>query len=317
MSVTVRVPASTSNLGAGFDCVGVAVDRWLRLTVHVESERGGPSVERHGTLRTLDLPVERDLLFIGFAAACRAVGRPLPSRLVLRVVSDIPVGRGLGSSAAAVVAGAAAADALLGLGLDHDALITLAAAIEGHPDNVAAAVCGGGTLTVPRPGDGFTTAPLDIHPALALVFAVPDFSVVTAHARAALPASLRHATAARAAAGAAGLILGLARGDAGLLAVGLDDGLHVPYRRGLVPGYDPVTAAAVAAGAAGATLSGSGSSIVAITAAEQAGAVGEAMVAVWREHGITAQSFSVTGRVDGVQVSRRPVCRETATSTEV
>src|SRR5213076_3182644 len=153
--------------------------------------------------------------------------------------SDIPVARGLGSSATVA---AAAAAALLDLALDAAGLAELCSELEGHPDNVAPAVFGGANLVLRGP-DGLIVTPLPIHQSLALVFAVPDFTVETKRARAALPATLPHADAVRAAAKSAALVHGLAHGDARLLAAGLDDVLHVPFRRSLVPGYDEVTGA--------------------------------------------------------------------------
>lgn len=300
MHVSVRVPASTSNLGAGFDCVGIAVDRWLRVTVGRGPDARAPlRIERRGTVRDVRVPAERDLLVSGFAAACRAAGQPVPGSLAFRADSSIPVGRGLGASAAALVAGAVAANALLELGLADDAIIALTAAVEGHPDNVAAAVRGGATLAAPRASGGYSVARLAVHRSLALVLAVPPFTVATERARAALPAVLPHPTAASAVARAAALVAGLASGDRSLLAAGLDDVLHVPFRRGLIPGYEAVVAAAVAAGAAGATLSGSGSSIVAVAAAGQAATVADAMTTAWREWGVSAEAFSGFADVGG------------------
>jgi len=288
-SVTVRVAGSTSNLGAGFDCVGVAIGRWLRVTARTAPGKS-IALERSGTLSTLETAPEADLLYRGFAAACRKTGREVPLGLALAAHSDIPVARGLGSSAAATVAGAAAAVALLELKLDALALAELASELEGHPDNVAPAVFGGANLVLREPG-GLVVTPLPIHPSLALVFAVPDFTVETKRARAALPATLPHADAVRAAAKSAALVHGLAHADARLLAAGLDDVLHVPFRRALVPGYDEVTSAARQAGAYGATLSGSGPTVVAVVAADGVRAVGDAMVRAWRARGIVAQAF--------------------------
>jgi homoserine kinase len=219
--------------------------------------------------------------------------------LALTADSDIPVSRGLGSSAAAVVAGAASANTLLDLGLAPEALLALCAELEGHPDNVAPAVYGGACLVVRRPGGGYLTVPIEIHPALAFVFAIPDLRVETKRARAALPATLPHATAVQAAARGAALIHGLVSADADALSVGLDDLLHVPYRRSLVTGYDGVTAAARAAGAYGATLSGSGPTVLAPTTAARADAVGQAMVRAWAEIEVNAEAFVVTRRVNG------------------
>src|SRR5712692_6817816 len=297
-SVTVRVAGSTSNLGAGFDCVGVAVGRWLRVTARATRDAAGSAVviERGGTLRTLDTAPEADLLYRGFAAACRRAGQQVPGGLALSADSDIPVARGLGSSAAATVAGAAAATALLELKLDAAALAELCSELEGHPDNVAPAVFGGANLVLRGP-DGLIVTPLPIHSSLAMVFAVPDFTVETKRAPAALP----HAEAVRAAAKSAALVHGLAHGDARLLAAGLDDVLHVPFRRSLVPGYDEVTGAARQAGAYGATLSGSGPTIVAVVGADGVRAVGDAMVRAWGARGTSAQTFHAARPAGGFE----------------
>src|SRR5438067_6647593 len=131
-SVTVRVAGSTSNLGAGFDCVGVAVGRWLRVTARVAPAAAGRpvAIERSGTLRALDTAPEADLLYRGFVAGCRRARQEPPAGLALTAESDIPVARGLGSSAAATVAGAAAAGGLLGPKLGGPPLAGLAAELE-------------------------------------------------------------------------------------------------------------------------------------------------------------------------------------------
>ncbi|HEX4600330.1 MAG TPA: homoserine kinase [Gemmatimonadales bacterium] len=300
---------STSNLGAGFDCVGVAVGRSLRLTARASRRSASETVprgatvtiEHHGTLRALDTPPERDLLYGGFVAACRAAGREVPGGLTLTAESDIPVARGLGSSAAATVAGAAAAAALLALDVGRDALAALCTELEGHPDNVAPAIYGGATLVLGSPA-GLVIAPLAVHESLALVFAVPEFTLETTRARAVLPKTVPYQQAVEAAAKSAALVQGLAHGDLRLLAAGLDDVLHVPYRRGLVPGYDDVTAAARRAGACGATLSGSGPTVVAIGPAGCAARVGAAMVAAWRARNVTVESFELTRPAGGYDV---------------
>jgi len=308
-SATVRVPGSTANLGSGFDCVGIAVDRWIRVAARRDAPQGRLRLERSGALASLTGPPEDDLLYRGFERACRAAGREPPSGVVLEASSDIPIGRGLGSSAAAVVAGAVTARALCQLDLDDTALATLCAAIEGHADNVAPSVWGGAVLVLQGGGPGAGAAggllftPLELHRSLVLVFAVPDFTLATERARAVLPATVPHRTAVVAAARSAALVQGLARGDAALLAAGLDDVLHVPHRRALVRGYDEVTAAARAAGAFGATLSGSGSTLVAVASAERAPAVEAAMAQAWRGIGVTVETFRVTRPVSGYEVA--------------
>jgi homoserine kinase len=282
--------------------VGVAVERWLRVTARAaDAAAGAVSIERHGTLRALDTPPERDLLYRGFVAACRAAGWEVAPGVALTAESAIPVARGLGSSAAATVAGAAAAAALLELDLGRDALVALCSELEGHPDNVAPAIYGGATLVLRGPA-GPVIAPLEVHESLALVFAVPEFMLETARARAVLPETVSHAQAVEAAAKSAALVHGLAHGDLRLLAAGLDDVLHVPHRRGLVPGYDEVTAAARLAGACGATLSGSGPTVVAVAPAACAARVGAAMVAAWRARNVAVECFELNRPAGGYDV---------------
>src|SRR3989441_5200775 len=254
-SVTVRVPGSTSNLGAGFDCIGVAVERWLTLTAcQAEEAAGGPvTLERRGTLSTLTAAPEHDLLYRGFVQACRAARRAVPPTVILTAESSIPVARGLGSSAAAAVAGAGGGAGLLEVGPSKDALTTLGTQRGSHPHHLAPAIYGGANLVLREPWGGLSVTPLPIHESLALVFAVPDFTVETTQARAVLPQTVPHTRAVEAAARSAALVHGLAHGEPRLLATGLDDVLHVPYRRSLVRGYDAVVMAAPGAGGGGGT----------------------------------------------------------------
>ena len=285
MKASVRVPASTSNLGGGFDCVGVAVDRWLTASV-VASEDGDSrrvTMNRSGALANLDEPPERDLLHKGFTLVCELRERPVPKLLDYDVSSTIPVARGLGSSSAALIAGAMLANESLGLDLERDEIAALCAHEEGHADNIGPAVFGGAVLGVRTKERKYAFSSLELHPEIALVFAVPELEIATSIARAVLPASLPYATTVMAIAKSAALVQGLRTRDGALLAYALDDVLHVPYRRELLPGYDSVVAAAVGAGAFGATLSGSGSAIVAVAPIDTASQIGSAMQRRWSE----------------------------------
>jgi homoserine kinase len=303
----VRVPASTANLGAGFDCVGAAVDRCLTASVVIQPEpEKGTTIQRGGTLAGLDVAAEEDWVVVGFRAACEAAGRQAPGALRIRVSSNIPVARGLGSSAAAVVAGAVAATGILGFTLSEEQLLDACATVEGHPDNVAAAIFGGAVLVV----GARRVVPLTVARGLTLVFAVPDFEVTTRDARAVLPRELPLSAAGQGAARGAALVHGLATGEADVLRVALDDVLHVPFRRSLIDGYDSVCSAAVAAGAFGATLSGSGSTLVAVAPERQAPAVAEAMRHVWEQHGVQADSFVNPSQVDGQSLTVHVDCED-------
>lgn len=297
-TASVRVPATSANLGAGFDCIGIAVDRWLSASVQAKDERapGDPAVtiSRKGTLASLGLPPANDALYAGFVAACAGGGRAVPEGLAFVVDSEIPVARGLGSSSAALVAGARLADAALELGLGAQGIAELCTSIETHPDNVAPAVFGGAMLAVPTIGgvdQHWVFTRLSVHHSLAFVFIVPPYSVETAAARAILPRSVTHEIAVKAAGKGAALVHGLANADGGLLRIALDDVLHVPYRSQLVPGLAGVKDAATAAGAYGVTLSGSGSALVAVATQEQADRVAVAMKERWSADGVSTEVF--------------------------
>jgi homoserine kinase len=252
----VRVPASSANLGPGFDAFAAAVAFHLELEVE---ETGTFAVETD-----LDVPRDRSNLLV------RAFERLAPADgLTFRVRSTIPMSGGLGSSAAAVVAGLAAADHLFELDAD---LLTLASEMEGHPDNVAAALHGG--FVVVADGEAIR---FDPPAALEALVVVPEEPVVTAQARAALPAQVPMADAVFNTAHGALLMLGLARGELDLVARGLGDRLHQPYRAPLYPRSAALVTEAQALGALGATISGAGPTVLVWTHAESTGAVHAAL----------------------------------------
>jgi homoserine kinase len=254
--VLVRVPASSANLGPGFDVLAAA------LSLHVEVE-----VEETGQFAVhTDLAIARDRRNL----CVRAFDSIAPAaRHEFAIRSDIPLSGGLGTSAAAIVAGLVAADALSGGG--HD-LLALATRQEGHPDNVAAALLGGIVLC-----DGPSATRLDPPPGLEAVLVVPREAVRTAKARAALPAEVPLADAVFNVAHAGLLVLGLERGDCDLIARGLDDRLHQPRRAPLYPRSARLLERARAWGALGATISGAGPSVLVWCFYEQTGAVAEAL----------------------------------------
>ncbi|NUQ91977.1 MAG: homoserine kinase, partial [Gemmatimonadaceae bacterium] len=291
------------NIGAGFDCIGASVDRWLTLTAALDAGRPGFAIGREGTLASLQLAADDDRIVAGFRAACRRARAEVPEGVRLDATSRIPVGRGLGSSAAATVAGALAANELLELGLSERSIAVACTEVEGHPDNVVPALYGGARLAVKGTDGALLVTGLDVHPSLAFVFAIPSFAVETTHARSVLPATIPHATASRAAALGAALVEGLSSSNEGLLAAALDDVLHVPFRRGLVAGYDTVVRVAKRAGAFGATLSGSGSTIVAVTRRARADAVAEAMSDAWRAIGVASETLVNPPLVGGANIT--------------
>jgi homoserine kinase len=250
--VRVRVPASSANLGPGFDVLAAALGLHMEVDV-VETGRFAVHTQ---------LSIARDrrnLCVRGFAAL-----RPVDG-VEFTIRSDIPLSGGLGTSAAAYVAGLVAADALDGGGRD---LLPEAIRLEGHPDNVAAALLGGFVVCT-----GLRATRLDPPPGLEALLVVPDRAVRTAKARAALPAQVPMADAVFNVGRASLLVLGLARGDLDVLARGLDDRLHQPRREPLYPRSMALVRGARELGALGATISGAGPSVLVWTRSSEADGV--------------------------------------------
>jgi homoserine kinase len=237
----VRVPASSANLGPGFDVLAAALSLYVEVEV-VETGRFA--------VRT-DLRIARDRRNLCVRAFERLHD---PSDFEFRIRSNVPLSGGLGTSAAAYVAGLLAADSMFELDAD---VLGIATELEGHPDNVAAALHGGFVACV----DGHVER-VDVPGGLEAVLVVPHQAVRTREARAALPAEVPMADAVFNVGRASLLMLGLARGDLGLVARGLGDRLHQPHRAHLYPRSAELVAGAASLGALGATISGAGPTVL-------------------------------------------------------
>jgi homoserine kinase len=280
----VRVPASSSNLGAGFDCLGIALGRYLtaEYVPSPDGRRPGLQVERRGTLRALDdRPDDRDLIVRVFHRFLERLGAVAPVG-TLTLDSEIPIARGLGSSAAAVVAGMALAAAAADMPLQLADALHVAREYEDHLDNIAPSILGG--LVAVTAGDG--GAPhafrLPLSDRVGFAFAAPGLELETRRARAALPRTVSHGDAVHNIGAMAALVRALAIGDPDLMRLGLSDRLHVRYRVPLIPGAEQAMQAACAAGAWGATISGAGSGLLAIAAPDRAFDVADAMADAFR-----------------------------------
>jgi homoserine kinase len=300
----VRVPASSSNLGAGFDCLGLALGRYLtaEYTPH-DARTPGLRVERRGTLRALDdRSDDHDLIVRAFHRFLEALGAPASSG-TLTLDSEIPIARGLGSSAAAVVAGVALAAAAAEVPLDIAHALRVAREFEDHLDNVAPSLLGG--LVAVATGDDDQPHPfrLPLSDRVGFAFAAPGVELETRRARAALPRTVTHADAVHNVGAMAALTRALAIGDADLMRLGLSDRLHVRYRVPLIPGADDAMRAARAAGAWGATVSGAGSGLLAFAAPDRAFDVADAMADAFRTAtGTGVVFFAIEPDVRGVTV---------------
>jgi homoserine kinase len=264
--VTVEAPATIANLGAGYDCLGLAVD--LTLHVTIEARAGDPGTS--GVELRVDgegvgeLPHDRsNRLVVALEAGLEALGIDGAGavRWTISMSNPIPLERGLGSSAAATVAGIVAAGALAGQPLDMAAALRVVTGIEGHPDNVAPALLGGLTASIAL-DDRVESIRLD-PPDVGVVAWIPDRRLATSDMRQVLPASVPRADAVANLARVAVGVAGLASGRTDVLAVLTEDRLHEPYRAAAYPELPALIAAARGAGAIGACLAGSGSTVVA------------------------------------------------------
>ncbi|OGS37908.1 MAG: homoserine kinase [Elusimicrobia bacterium RIFOXYD12_FULL_66_9] len=299
--VTVSVPASTSNLGPGFDCLGLALGLRNELTLELIDGRGPALVHIQGEgAETLSLG-ESNLMV---KAARQVLPRRLPGRLLFKSVNRIPLARGLGSSAAAVVAGLWAGAHLFGtLRRSEDELQDLAVRLEGHPDNVAPCVHGGLTASLTEQGRPRTHR-LQLHPSLSAAVCIPAFELSTRKARAALPSKVPMADAVFNVARAVLLVRALETGRTERLADLMADRLHQPYRARLVPGLSEALAAAVKAGAAGAALSGSGPSVFAFVTGDAARRAGAAMQRAFARRRVSSHWLALDIDHQGVRVER-------------
>ncbi|HEY7969711.1 MAG TPA: homoserine kinase [Candidatus Limnocylindrales bacterium] len=265
--VTVEVPASSANLGAGYDCVGVALAMTNRIEVEVRVwSRGAIELTVEGEGRN-ELTEDRDNRFVrGLEAVLRAARGELSEGVGWRISmqNHIPLARGLGSSAAATVGGVLAGNALAGEALSTAEMLRIACGIEGHPDNAAAALLGGFVVSASGP-DGVEAIRFDSPRDLRAVLFIPEMRLPTDEMRAALPLSVPLADAVANLGAVAVGVAGLATGRYELLGRLTVDRLHEPYRATVYPQLPRMVEAARSAGALGACLSGAGSTILAFT----------------------------------------------------
>jgi len=288
--VTCYAPGSTSNVGPGFDCLGIAVAGIGDRVVVVRSAEAGVRVLSVSDAR---IPLEpgRNTAALAASDVLRRAGASSLG-LELRVEKGLPLSGGLGGSAASAVAGAFAANALLGGPLDTGELLQAALEAEAvvagrHPDNVAPSLLGGAVVVLGV--EPLRYARLAVHPSLRFVFATPAYGVETARARAVLPASISRADAVGQASALAGLVLGLERGDGDLLRAAMVDRVAEPSRIPLYPGYAQARAAALAGGAFGVAVSGAGPTLLAIVPEGGEDAIGRVVIAAYREAGVAAR----------------------------
>ncbi len=278
-SIVVRAPATSANLGPGFDCLGLTLNLWNEVSACA----GAPQE-----------PGQETLIHRAARAVFAQTGAPYPG-FELDCTNRIPFARGLGSSAAAIACGILIANHCLGRPLDEAALLDLATTLEGHPDNAVPCLLGG--VRVATVGDNGRVVQAHVPVALSLhaVVFVPEHNVPTAHARGLLPSSVSREDALFNVARSSLLVAALASGQPELLAEATRDRLHQPYRLALFPSGATLLATALEAGALGAFTSGAGPSVLALCSGEtQARSVGAALEATARRLGEPGQTMEMS-----------------------
>jgi homoserine kinase len=288
MTFLIRVPATTANLGPGFDCLGLALDIWNDLEVSVTGDK--LQIELQG--RNADfLPVtEENAICQSMLAYAKRRKKPLPNGLHLLCINRIPLGSGLGSSSAAAVAGILAATAILDIPQDIEDQLDCAEQIEGHPDNVAPCLFGGLVASTVDHGKVFARK-LPISD-FSLVIVHPNFIFPTRIARAALPKQVSHRDAVQNSSRVLLLSEALRTSDHDLLRIAMQDRLHEPYRLPLIPGASAAIAAGKNVGAIAVVLSGAGPSLLAFSPSCEANpAIATAIQEVFTQAGLASEVF--------------------------
>ncbi|MBI4443231.1 MAG: homoserine kinase [Acidobacteria bacterium] len=300
-AIQVRVPASSANLGPGFDALALALGLYLRCSLRPSRE--GLRIRASGADSSAIPPDKSNLIWRAFL---RLAGEQhAKEELELEIVNEIPLGRGLGSSAAAIVAGLALANEWLGLGRSRDQLIQAATEMEGHPDNVAAAVRGGLVVSCQADDGSVLTANARFPKDVEAVLVVPQYQLSTEAARAVLPAQYSRRDAVFNLQRVALLLASLGEGRTELLAEALRDRLHQPWRAPLLPGFTEILKLRNIPGLLGVALSGAGPAVVAFCRGRSL-EVGEAIVACFRRQNIEATALRLPVDEHGLVVERLP-----------
>ena len=297
---TVRVPATTANLGPGFDCLGLALDLWNDVRFTLEGD--GVVVAARGE-RSETLPTDAtSLVAQSFLRLCAEAGEAAPAGLRIDCELRTPLSSGLGSSSSAIVAGVLGANTLLGRPFDRGRLLELAADIEGHPDNVAAALLGGLTIVV-RKGERLLTKKILV-PEVHVALAVPRLEFSTRVARAGLPTEVSMKDAVFNLGRTPLVVEALRTGDYELLNQVMEDRLHQASRLKLIPGAPEAWLAAQHAGAAAIAVSGSGPSLIAfVSLATDATRIAREMAQAFEAAGVEAIPLGLSASAAGATVA--------------
>lgn len=281
-SVAVKAPATTANLGPGFDTLGLALK--LYNTIEIEETGAGLMIECSGE-GAGSIPTDESNVVYRAARSVFEQANRVPAGLAIRLHSEIPAARGLGSSAAAIVGGAVAANKLAGSPLGEREILQICAGIEGHPDNVVPALVGGFAITTITSAGHVEYIKTLPSPTIRAVAVVPDFELKTADARKVLPTSFEFKDVVYNVGHAAFFVGAFITGNFSSLRFAMEDRLHQPYRESLIPGMRAVFEAAMRCGAQSVSISGSGPTLIAFVNSRDE-EIGEAMREAWTGQGV-------------------------------
>lgn len=279
-SISVKVPATSANLGPGFDCLGVALSLWN--FVEFESSGDGLNISIEGEGADVLSTTGDNMIVQAAMRVFQSVGKALPENLKIQCENQIPLGSGLGSSSAAIVSGLLGANKLLGEPLDRTQILRLGVEIEGHPDNIAPALMGGLTISSMHAGEALTSQ--IALPEWSVGIVLPDIILSTSAARAALPEQVSLKDAVNNIGNAALVVQALQAHDIDMLRIAMKDKLHQPYRLPLIPGAQAAIERANQMGGA-AALSGAGPSVIVFTKENDA-VILQTMTDAFQEHDI-------------------------------
>ena len=299
--VNISVPATTANLGVGFDCIGAALTMANRFQFTVVDTDIKLKITVKGKEAFKVNTDEKNLIYQSLIKLYQNIGQT-PPNLEIKVELGVPLSRGLGSSATAIVGGLLGANKLAGNPLSQKEIMAMAIAIEGHPDNVVPALLGNCQLSVAE-GNTWQVSSIPWHHEIIPVVAIPNFELSTQEARAVLPKSYNRSDAIFNISRMGLLIRALATKDREWLKTALADKIHQPYRQKLIVGYEQLHDAALDAGAYGMVISGAGPTLLALTSPDNSDRIVRVMRETWAKLGIDAVVRSLSLDTQGATVS--------------
>jgi len=300
--IKIRVPATTANLGPGFDCLGLALELYLNL--EIEQIEEGLIIEYQGEGADKFSSKKDTLIRKSAELVLKKIGQDKSKKgLKIKVFNQIPITRGLGSSASAIIGGIVGAARLYNIDLTNQEMLELALSLEGHMDNIVPALIGGLTLAYKTGQEEIKWARIKTPRDLRVVVAIPDFTLSTEKMRKALPQKVALPEAVFNLSRSALLVNALQNSDWDVLAEAMEDRLHQPYRAPFIPGIEDIFLKIKKTGLAGVALSGSGPSVVSLTKKGQEEAIGKIMKDAFSNAGVTCRTLVLEVDLEGTVVS--------------